>query len=126
MAQEFLAVQNYTLQITANGSWSPGPVSGHSFIELFASSKANGNTILKSPLAWVASGCTFSPNTFSAGGGALIPQSTKNLVEGVPPHRENDIGICNGIFIPPSGTGTVPCNCQFKITNANNIKVKGE
>jgi len=123
---ELLANEDYVIQITPNGSWTPGPASGHSYIETKSSkNKTNGKETLVTVLGWTTNGCTFPPNSFVSGGGSINATSTKCKCEAQFPLRKNDQGLCNGTFNPPSGP-PIPCNCTFKIQSAGQIKVKGE
>lgn len=123
---ELLANEDYIILITPNGSWTPGVATGHNYIEIKSNKNyANNKKILITTLAWVANGCTFSPNIFVSGAGSIIATATKIKCETQAPLRENDQGVCNGSFTPPAG-GSIPCSCIFKIQNAGQTKVKGE
>ena len=117
---EPIANTNVSVSVTALGTWTPGtliltPIPGTTLID--------GDPNIGMTLAYVASGCTNPPNNFSAGGGTIIATSMCKI-DSTPTLRKGDTGFCAGAFIPPSGTGSIPCSCTVEIDDAGQSNVK--
>jgi hypothetical protein len=85
----------------------------------------SGKGVLLDKITWTMASCTAPSHVFVSGGtlNDLIATSIKNLGESKKPLRKTDYGMCQGTF---TGSGGLTCSCRFEITNAGQVKVKGE
>lgn len=127
MASELLANENRTIKITSLGSWTPGAVGGHTFIDTkgaFEIPKGASNKVLIGE-SWTAIGCTLASYTFGTGVGTIVgtaqaqSSATKCL-------RDKDSGTCTGGFTLTASPNTpLVCTCTFEIDDPGQSDVKG-
>ena len=123
MSDSFIANTHRIISISPQGAWTPGsPV----YIQTPAAKmKVNNIPVLVTQISWTITGCT--AGAFTGGGGGSIPATAvKCKADNQSVMRENDTGQCQGVLTNPNTGATLNCTCEYKITNAGQIKVKGE
>lgn len=110
----------------APGGANPSPAVKDSVIPvLCVNAMIDKKPILTTTLSWVASGCTFPPNTHTAGGGAIMASKAKKTTfMKQKPLVKGDSGFCSGAFVNPMTGAPIPCSCKFEIEDAGQTKVK--
>jgi hypothetical protein len=113
MALEFYMTTAGNVQHAAGS-----PVSGGSYTITSPPStkvKADGNFIYRGPLNVTFSGGNLSgmvPGSVN-GAGAIVPTSTKNLIDGQPPIRDGDTGTLTGTAQPTGAPPPPPVPVSF-------------
>lgn len=120
MGKEKVVVEDYEVDITANGPQTPGDYGDFTrIVEQFSDVKADDKKLLKGPtVAFMASGCTLSGYTFVTGMGTLST-NTETKCEHLAHFKETATGNCAGMFTLNASPFTpFPCSCSLKISNA--------
>jgi hypothetical protein len=141
---KLIANTDYTLTATPLGSWVPGGPQDASDATLTQQQatqlQCNGKPVLINEISWfmITGACTFAGHTHV--GGSSVPVPAPGFANATPVKattaqakadtikllRQDDIGKCNGTFTNNSTGATVPCQCEFKITNAGQNKARAE
>ena len=117
-----LANEDYDFTITKLSSPTPNKNGVKLTLQYSIKNKENAKKTLIKKIQWTISGCPVGIVSAN-GSGSIDPTGDKIKCGGELPIRKGDVGTCNGTYF---FYFTFPCSCQFEITDAGQIKSKGE